>query len=278
MSLPLASNGGTVLHLAFKKAQFEILDQMIMEGGNPFVEDEEGQSIEMLVQGMSDDNEFKSRLIESIEIFFERHPRRDKEGLVHSAVRQNNLLKVKILKFLNGRFDTFNNFKQLPIDIAMENNSLEMFLYLLSETDELDRTNPVSQKCQMFLADKIDEKAFTADLAIKYKPVLQKIWLQGISAEDFEARTENLAKCSDEDVNDLLSLLLTESKSLETNESIDDQNLIKEVVNEAGVAELNYCQLASGEMREDIDLMQFENDANGTCVSVLQPPVDETAI
>ena len=230
MSMPLASGGGTVMHLAFKKGEFELLDQLIIKGGNPFVENKEGQTIEMLVQGLGDDNKFKAKLIRNIEIFYERHQRNPKESLIHSAVRQNSLGKVKILKFFGGRFDTFNHFKQVPVEIAVENGHLEMFLFLFSITGNFNGKDKVTQKCRQFLADQIERKSFTAYLVNKYKPVLEKFFRsRGTTENTLKTIMETLAKSSDVSASTLLANLLAESAPLQ---SEDSENGANEVIDE----------------------------------------------
>jgi hypothetical protein len=52
---PELGNNDTVLHCAFKEGKFDALIKMIQKGGNPFIQNKEGKSIESMLESMPEE-------------------------------------------------------------------------------------------------------------------------------------------------------------------------------------------------------------------------------
>ena len=190
LNQPELENWNTVLHFAFKENQFEALTRMIQNGGNPFVRNKEGESVNLLLESLTEEQAgIKEQLKEAIKNFEENFPCGDQESFVHCAARNNQLKLLKRYKFLQASFDSYNNKRQKPVEIAMESGQLEVAIYLMENTfgffltEEQNTYEPclttysqepnLRDKCREFLSNQAEESL--ADLRDKYPLVFETL-------------------------------------------------------------------------------------------------------
>ena len=75
MNQPELENHDTALHIAFRERKFNALIKMIQNGGNPFLKNKEGLSIEMMAKSLSDaDKDIREVMMEEIDSFNTNYP------------------------------------------------------------------------------------------------------------------------------------------------------------------------------------------------------------
>jgi len=109
---------------------------MIKSGGNPFLRNKEGASVNSLIDNLTEDQaDVREQLKEAIKNFFEEQKRIGEEGghresAVHAAARNKNLKLLKRYKLLQASFDSYNYQGQKPVEVA----HLEVAIFLMQHT------------------------------------------------------------------------------------------------------------------------------------------------
>ena len=212
---PEPEHWNTVMHFAFDGQQFDALVKMIQHGGNPFVRNKAGQSIESMLESLSpDQSSIKKLLLSEIENFKLKFPPQDQESLVHSAARNNRLKLLKVYRLLNASLDSFNYKRQKPLEVAMESGHLESSLYLMQSMPGIFQDQDIGQECFKFLREQASSSAFSAPLALNYIQVIQScLKLQEFDAKEIEKLEEEL-KTSKENFNEMLFKILSRDPSI----------------------------------------------------------------
>ena len=106
-------------------------------------------------------------------------PKQSKECPVHKAVRDNNFIKLKIFRMSFASLESYNYNQERPIDISIENDNLEMTLYILKNTEyNVFKDIFLAKKCSDFLSEKIVNKKLDFSLMKKYKIVWEAFFSQ----------------------------------------------------------------------------------------------------
>ena len=134
---------------------------MIQMGGNPFISNKMGDSIESLVGSLCrEEEDIKNQILAEINAFKTSFPPSEKEGLVHSAVRQNNLKLAKVLQMLGASFDSYNNKRERPLDIAIDNKCNRMAVFVLNSMDRAVEEEDKAKKYSCFINSLINSEEF----------------------------------------------------------------------------------------------------------------------
>jgi hypothetical protein len=168
LSLPDPVKGDTVLHVAFKQKNFDALMKMLENGGNPFLGNKKGETIEHYVQ--NSESEIRLKFDNTIRGLKE-HPWKRKESLVHKAVRGNSLIGLSILKMIFASLESHNSEREKPIEIAIANENLEMSLFIMKNTKNVFEDVSLDKKCNDFLYNQITSNHVNPSLIQKYKTV-----------------------------------------------------------------------------------------------------------
>jgi hypothetical protein len=111
LNTPDPTTGDTVLHFALKKTNLEALSAMLEHGGNPFIKNKKGESIESLLQR----SEFEIPVKIAAKINeLKSAPIQCKESPVHKSVRDNNVNRLKILKMCFASLESYNYHQERP--------------------------------------------------------------------------------------------------------------------------------------------------------------------
>ena len=172
---------------------------MIQNGGNPFIRNKAGESINKQLESLTGEQaDIKEQLQEAIRSFDEKYPIKDEESVVHCAARNNQLKKLRTYKFFCASFDSYNNKRQKPVEVAIECGHLEVAVFLMENSDVFFprqewktyesflttySQNPnLRKKCLMFLANQSSESLEA--LKDKYPSVLEN--LEGVGVSEAE--------------------------------------------------------------------------------------------
>ena len=174
MSLPDPVLGDTVMHYAVKQQRYLELREMLNHGGNPFVKNKEGKSVASMMERFSfsegktiEENSIRmgiatdshssntdaavstvqkcqnSKIIQEINMKIEEMKtvenvsKENNESLLHRAVRQNNLKRVKLYQKLGASFHSFNQNGQTPEELANELSHTEILSFLKEKNKNL---------------------------------------------------------------------------------------------------------------------------------------------
>ena len=204
--------GDTAMHFAAKRNQLRALLSMIRKGGNPFIKNLGGETAESIVRNLRDEvpAEERTEVLNAIEGYLEKFPPKPYDSLVHSAARQNELGRLKVMKFFGANFESYNERRQLPLDVAIEAKHLELSLYLMLNTDQLFKDSDLVKRCFEFLIVQAREFSFTANLAGRYLKVFQKCFeIQKMPTVEAKANVKLIKKTlkqklSQQDLNNFL--------------------------------------------------------------------------
>ena len=185
---------------------------MVKKGGNPFIKNLAGETAESIVGNLRNEvpSEEKTEVLKAIESYHEKFPPKTFDSLVHSAARKNGLGRLKVMKFFGANFESYNERRQLPLDVAIEANHFELALYLMQETDQLFHDGDLVKKCFEFLIGQARVFAFTSHVAGKYLKVYQKCFqIQKMTNIEVKANVKLIKKTlkqklSQQDLNNFL--------------------------------------------------------------------------
>ena len=156
LRIPDPINGDTVMHMAFKKGNFEALMAMLEKGGNPFVKNKRGESIVSYLQASEPEIQQKFEpKIKELKIKALLASIKSEESPVHRSVRENNLKRLKRLRMFCATLESYNSMQEKPIDIAMKNGNLEIALYIMKYSQNVFDDSSRALKCFDFLSEKI---------------------------------------------------------------------------------------------------------------------------
>ena len=130
LSIPDPVDGNTVLHYAYKHKRFAELQEMLKMGGNPFVKNNNGQSIEFLIGLKKHCSEEFLEIEKMIKEAKQNIPEETNESLVHKAVRENDLKKLKLYHKFGALLSSYNSKGQTPKDVAIEKGFLDIVKYI----------------------------------------------------------------------------------------------------------------------------------------------------
>ena len=130
LSIPDPVDGNTVLHYAYKYERFVELKEMLKMGGNPFVKNMHGESIEFLIGLKKHCSEDFLEIDKMIEEAKQNMPEETNESLVHKAVRENDLKKLKLYHKFGALLSWYNLKGQTPKDVAIEKGFVDIVKYI----------------------------------------------------------------------------------------------------------------------------------------------------
>ena len=115
---------------------------MLDNGGNPFLRNKSGQTVEGLLKTNStQQSTIVQKIIDVIDQLKQRTPVETNESLVHSSVRNKDLKLLKLCYKLGASLQTFNLKDQTPRDLAVELGFHEIVQYIddcnLNSADEV---------------------------------------------------------------------------------------------------------------------------------------------
>ena len=117
-------------------------------------------------------------------------------GFVHQAVIECSLNKLRFYKFISGSLESFNSKKEVPLELAIHSNHLEIVLFIIDSTKNVFENTSLAPGVNDFLAKKIMEKnELTSPLIKKY----QKVWEKLLKYRN----AHNLIGLTDECVNEV---------------------------------------------------------------------------
>jgi len=98
-------------------------------------------------------------------------------NFVHQAVMENNFYKLKWYRFFSASLESFNMKGEVPLEIAMKNENVEIMLYLMEHTNNVFENVSLAPKVFDFLAKKIKEKnEISPPLIEKYSETWEKFF------------------------------------------------------------------------------------------------------
>ena len=119
------------MHFAAKLGRFQELKAMLDNGGNPFLRNKSGQTVEGLLKTNStQQSTIVQKIIDVIDQLKQRTPVETNESLVHSAVRNKDLKLLKLCYKRGASLQTFNLKDQTPRDLAVELGFHEIVQYI----------------------------------------------------------------------------------------------------------------------------------------------------
>ena len=119
------------MHFAAKLGRFQELKAMLDNGGNPFLRNKSGQTVEGLLKTNStQQSTIVQKIIDVIDQLKQRTPVETNESLVHSAVRNKDLKLLNLCYKLGASLQTFNLKDQTPRDLAVELGFHEIVQYI----------------------------------------------------------------------------------------------------------------------------------------------------
>ena len=109
------------MHFAAILERYPELKAMLDKGGNPFLRNNQGQTVESILRSTTDqDSRLVEEIFNNIDLLKRRTPQETNESLVHSAVRRNNFKKLRFYHRLGASLDTYNLKGKTPRDLAVE--------------------------------------------------------------------------------------------------------------------------------------------------------------
>ena len=132
------------MHFAAKLGRFQELKAMLDNGGNPFLKNKSGETIEGLLK-TNPTQQSQSTIVQEIlneaEQLKQRTTMETNESLVHSAVRKKDLKILKLYSKLGASLQTLNLKDQTPRELAAELGFHEIVQYIddcnLNSADEV---------------------------------------------------------------------------------------------------------------------------------------------
>ena len=132
-------NGNTVLHCAAKNERFEELKFMIQAGGNPFIRNKLGQTTEILLQQLpATESNMVPEILELIEQLKNATPEEKNTSLVHEAVLNNNLERLRLYHKIGAPLHSYNMKGQTPKDLAEELDYRDIAKFLQENCEEYE--------------------------------------------------------------------------------------------------------------------------------------------
>ncbi len=140
---------------------------MLQNGGDPFLRNKKGESIETYLKDREDLQHLKT-LLEQARI---RKNSDTKEGanFIHKAVEEGSLTWLKIYSILGGNFYSFNQKGDRPLDVALNPHAnTEVMLYVLNQSQRLFDDQNVFSRVLQFLKIQILEEKIDKSQVKKY--------------------------------------------------------------------------------------------------------------
>jgi len=161
--------------LTFSCFIFSALEAMLQNGGDPFLKNKNGDSIETYLQNREDLLNLKE-LVNQARIN-KNLDNTEENYYIHKGVESGSMKWLQFYAFFGGNFKSFNKNGERPLDIALKKANVEIVLYVISQSQELlDDQNIFNQVFHYLERQILDQKITKAQLQLKiYKTILQKL-------------------------------------------------------------------------------------------------------
>ena len=144
-------------------------------GGDPFIKNKNGDSIESYLQNREDLQNLKE-LVDQARIN-QNSDHTEENYFIHKAVETGSLKWLQFYAFFGGNFKSFNKNGEMPLNIALKKTNVEIVLYVISQSRELLDDQTIFNEVFHFLESQIlEQKISKYQLQLKsYKTILQKL-------------------------------------------------------------------------------------------------------
>ena len=157
---------------------------MLENNGNPFIRNKKGETIDDYLQKEACDAIIYQKLkdyVRKIQIQQNNILEEKPADRVHQSVIENNLKKLRLYRLLSASLESYNLKGEMPLEIAMKNDNLEIVLYLIEHTKNVFENMSLGPKVYDFLAKKIREKNELLPSHIKR---YSKVWEKFLNYRD----------------------------------------------------------------------------------------------
>jgi len=161
--------------LTFTFFIFSALEALLKNGGDPFIKNKNGDSIESYLQNREDLQNLKE-LVDQARIN-QNSDHTEENYYIHKAVETGSMKWLQFYAFFGGIFKSFNKNGERPLDIALKKANVEIVLYVISQSQELLNDQNIFNQVFHYLESQIlEQKISKAQLQLKsYKAILQKL-------------------------------------------------------------------------------------------------------
>ena len=136
---------------------FSALKALLQNGGNPFIKNKNGDSVESYLQNRDDLQSLKAlvhqaRVSKNSSITGENH-------FIHKAVENGSMKWLQFYAVFGGNFKSYNKTGERPLDIAIKKGNIDIVLYVISQSQELLESQDIFHQVYKFLETKfLDHK------------------------------------------------------------------------------------------------------------------------
>jgi len=145
----------------------------LQNGGDPFLKNKNGDSIETYILNREDLQNFRE-LVDSARV------RKNSEDtgqnhFIHKAVENGSMKWLQFYAFFGGNFKSFNKKGERPLDIAIKNDNADIVLYVISQSQELLDDQSIFCQVFNFLESQILEQKISKFQIEKYESIFKKL-------------------------------------------------------------------------------------------------------
>jgi hypothetical protein len=152
---------------------FRALEALLQNGGDPFLKNKNGDSIESYLQNREDLQNLRE-LVDQARVSKNSEDKGENK-FIHKAVENGNMQWLQFYAFFGGNFKSFNKQGERPLDIAIKMANVDIVLYVISQSQELLENHDIFDQVSNFLQSQILEQKISNTLKQKYETLLQKL-------------------------------------------------------------------------------------------------------
>ena len=148
---------------------------MLENGGDPFIKNMKGESIESILNDTEDHEDLKL-LIDTAR----KNLSLKTTGIaspIHNAIKEGNISWLKIYKMLGANFCSFNDKGERPIETAinLDHANVDIVLFVLNQSQTLLEEETILKLVFQYLEAQVRQKFMNKSLVKKYEDLWQNL-------------------------------------------------------------------------------------------------------
>ena len=152
---------------------FSALEALLQNGGDPFLKNKNGESIETYLQNRDDLQSLKA-LVEQARVSKNSSITGDNH-FIHKAVENGSMKWLQFYAVFGGNFKSYNKTGECPLDIAIKKDNIDIVLYVISQSQELLENQDIFNHVFQFLETKFLDQKINRSQSQKYETLFKKL-------------------------------------------------------------------------------------------------------